>query len=214
MLPLLDCVDERLAWPASAQARAVVDAPGWSVIAAATELLADDTLTADDAAAVAARLWMRCGPAPMDEASPDFWRELFGRGGYAVNGRPSGIQIRSRLLWRGADPQWARGWAWADKRRVAELHASANGERTPVGRLWRTRGGGDALLGSITHLRDSGAMEWVVDPDRLGDVEPVDDVDPDPKTWVTLRAPSHGPLDDPPPPAYGPGYGARLLLGW
>ena len=212
MLSLLPWVDAALARPVALDARAVAAEPDWSLVPAVAELLAADQLRADDWAALAARLWMRCGPAPLEEAEAPFWRDLFHRGGYAVNGTPSGVHYASMRLWRGARPEWARGWAWADQRRVAELHASANGERSPVGRLWKTRATGAALLASIAHLR-SGAMEVVVDPDQLGEVEPVEDVDPDPATWVTLGTRSRGIFDDPPQPSHGPVTGARLL-GW
>jgi len=193
MLPLLDWVHDALASPVAPQARAVDHAPDPAVVALVAELLAQDGLDAGDWAALAARLWMRCGPAPLVEAPASFWRDLFTRGGWSVNGRRDVAKVAEIVLWRGADPQWSRGWAWADRRRVAELHASSNGERSPVGRLWKTRAPRAALLASITHLR-SGAHEIVVDPDLLGEVVAVEDVDPDPSTWVTLGAPARDPF--------------------
>ncbi len=214
MLPLLDWVHDALASPVAPEARAVDHAPDPAVVALVTGLLEQDRLSASDWAAVAARLWMRCGPSPLLEADAAFWRELFGRGGYAVNGRRDATKLVEVTLWRGAAPQWSRGWAWAERRRVAELHASSNGERSPVGRLWKTRAPRAALLASIVHLR-SGAMEIVCDPALLGEVVQVEDVDPDESTWVTLGRP-RSILDDVPPrpPRGGPqGVGARLL-GW
>lgn len=212
MLPLLDWVHDALANPVAPQARAVDGAPDPAVVAVVTELLEQDRLSAGDWAAVAARLWMRCGPSPLLEADAAFWRELFSRGGWAVNGRPSVTKVSEVTVWRGASAEWSRGWAWAEQRRVAELHASANGERSPVGRIWKTRAPRAALLASIIHLR-SGAHEIVLDPDLLGEVEPVEDVDADPATWVTLGPRPRGPLDDDPPPLprAGRGIGARLL---
>jgi len=211
MLPLLSWVNDALAHPIAEQARAVDHAPDPAVVAVVAKLLAEDRLAAGDWAAVAARLWMRCGPAPLVEADGAFWRALFGRAGYAVNGTRTTTKVSEVTLWRGADPKWQRGWAWADQRSVAEVHASSNGERSPVGRLWRTRAPRAALLASSLHLR-SGAMEVVCDPDLLGEVEPVEDVDPDESTWRTL-GPRRSILDDDPPPlpSGGRGIGARLL---
>lgn len=215
MLPLLDWVHDALSSPVAPAARAVDHAPDPAVVALVTGLLEQDRLTPGDWAAVSARLWMRCGPAPLLEAPPAFWRDLFSRAGWAVNGHRDVTKVEYVTLWRGASPQWQRGWAWADQRRVAELHASSNGERSPLGRLWKTRAPRAALLASIIHL-SSGAMEVVVDPDQLGEVVAVEDVDPDPSTWVTLGWPRpRGPLDDDPPPLPGGGQGiGTRLLGW
>ena len=212
MLPLLDWVHDALASPLAPRARAVDHAPDPAVVALVAELLEEDRLTAGDWAAVAARLWMRCGPSPLLEADAAFWRDLFTRGGYAVNGHRSVTKLAEIVLWRGASPEWQRGWAWASERRVAELHASGNGERSPVGRLWKTRAPKAALLATIIHLR-SGAMEIVCDPGLLGEVVAVEDVDSDPSTWVTLGRPRPpGPLDDDPStPRGGLSVGARLL---
>jgi len=215
VLPLLDWVHDALANPVAPEARAVDHAPDPAVVALVTRLLEQDRLTRSDWAAVAARLWMQCGPAPLLEAPAAFWRDLFTRGGYAVNGHRDYTRVASIVLYRGASPEWQRGWAWADQRGVAEVHASANGERSPVGRLWRTRAPRAALLASIVHFNTE-EMEVVCDPDQLGEVELVEDVDPDPSSWRTLRPRprQRGPLDDEPPlPRNGQGIGARLL-GW
>lgn len=212
MLPLLDWVHDSLANPIAAEARALDGASECHLVALVTGLLEQDRMTAGDWAAVSARTWMRCGPAPLLEAPPAFWRALFGRAGWAVNGYRSATKVEYVTLWRGADPKWQRGWAWASERSVAEIHASSNGERSPAGRLWRTAAPRSALLASIVHL-SSGEHEFVVDPDLLGEVEPVEDVDPDESTWRTLGPRPRGPLDDDPPPLprAGRGIGARLL---
>lgn len=212
MLPLLPWVDAALSRPVAPEARALDGVSESHLVALVAELLEQDRLTVGDWAAVAARLWMRCGPSPLLEADASFWRELFGRGGWAVNGRRDVTKVAEIVLYRGAAPQWSRGWAWAEQRRVAELHASSNGERSPVGRLWKTRAPRAALLASIIHLR-SGAHEIVVDPALLGEVVAVEDVSGDPATWVSLGPRPRGPLDDDPPPLprAGRGIGARLL---
>lgn len=216
MLSLLHWIDAALARPVALEARAVLREPDSAVVASVAALLAEDPLTSGDWTAVAARLWMRCGPAPLEEASAAFWRELFGRGGWAVNGNRAVTKVSSVVLWRGAPEQWSRGWAWALERQVAEIHASVNGERTPVGRLWKTAAPRAALLASILHL-STGQHEIVVDPDQLGEVVLDEDVDPAEETWKTLRPRPRprGPLDDDPPPLPlgGQGIGARLLGG-
>ena len=212
MLPLLEWVHDTLANPVAPEARAVDHAPDPAVVALVAKLLAEDRLTSGDWAAVAARLWMRCGPSPLVEADGAFWRALFGRAGWAVNGYRSAAKVAYVTLWRGASAEWQRGWAWADQRAVAEILASGYGERSPAGRLWKTRAPRAALLASIVHL-NTGEVEIVCDPDLLGEVEAVEDVDPDESMWATLGPRPRGPLDDDPPPlpSAGRGVGARLL---
>jgi hypothetical protein len=125
VLPLLDWVHHELVSPVAAEARAVDHAPDPAVVALVAGLLKEDRLSAADWAAVAARLWMRCGPAPLVEAPASFWRDVFTRGAYARNGHRDYARVASIVLWRGASQEWQRGWAWADQRRVAELHASS-----------------------------------------------------------------------------------------
>jgi len=163
MRPLHGWVDRKLAQPEDPAARAalVVDP---NLVWRVTHLLEHGQLSQADLAAVAARMWPLCAPAPQLEAPAAFWRRLFRLAGYAVNGRPHALPEAPVVLYRGAVEEYARGWPWTPNRVLAEAAASNTGVR----KLWRTVAPPASLLATFTYSRHT--REVVVDPDVLGEI--------------------------------------------
>lgn len=160
--------------------------------------LGEGELDPEIAAACVPRLWWRAAPRPLEVRNEGLplgeagWRRLWLATPYTDDGDQRRRPTRPVRIYRGGS---SRGWSWTDDVRIAQLFASDFGSRSPEGRLWTAEAQPDAICAWVPAGIDertgrSAADECIIDPDRLGTVEPWTSERPS-DSWVTADGRLH-----------------------